>query len=373
MSRRERWPFAQAGAPSARLVGPLRALVALCLAPGLSLAQPSSDDRALAEALFQEARRLMDAGRFQEACPKLEESQRVAPAGGTLLNLAACHEAIGRLAAAWTEYRDAEAIAKKAGRADREKVARARAAALGPRVPKLVIEVPASVAALGVSVTRDGILVGSAAWGVEVPIDPGPHVVRATASGRVPWEARVELVASKTERVVVPALDSEPPPAPPPPKVQEPPPPPPAPVAVVAPAPPPPQRATRANTRRIVGWSLVGVGAASVGVGTYYGVRALTKKSDAAAGCDGRLCTPDAFHRNEEARSAARASNVFLGLGLVLGGGGLAVVLTAPGRAGEVSLGLTRGGVDVRGRFLACAARPPSQRWRSSACSPPVR
>ena len=62
-----------------------------------------SADRTLAAALFREGKALMDKNDFTPACAKLEESERLDPGGGTLLNLALCHEKQGR----WNEATEA--------------------------------------------------------------------------------------------------------------------------------------------------------------------------------------------------------------------------------------------------------------------------
>src|SRR5262245_52435554 len=74
---------------------------------------PSSEDAALAEELFRAAKALMTEGRNVEACPKLAESYRLDPAGGTLLTLALCHETTGRTASAWADFTNAIALAKR--------------------------------------------------------------------------------------------------------------------------------------------------------------------------------------------------------------------------------------------------------------------
>src|SRR5436190_14534460 len=64
-----------------------------------------SQRESVAESLFRQAREEMKRGEAAAACPKFEESYRLDPSIGTLLNLALCEEALGHSATAWTKLR----------------------------------------------------------------------------------------------------------------------------------------------------------------------------------------------------------------------------------------------------------------------------
>src|SRR4051794_31211313 len=185
--------------------------LAFALAFGTMTIAPRSahaTDPATAQALFDQGRKLMAQERWSEACPKLEESQRLDPAGGTLLHLALCREHEGRIATAWALYQDALAQAKHDSRKDRAKIAQERIDYLSTRLPRMRVRVaPASRRAEGFALTRDEIAVGAAQWGEALPVDPGAHVLVAKANGRKPWTAHIDVPARAQEVVVdVPEL-----------------------------------------------------------------------------------------------------------------------------------------------------------------------
>src|SRR5580700_6879370 len=104
-------------------------------------AQATAQDQAVAQSLYDEAKKLMTANRWPDACPKLEESQRLDPTPVTEFYLADCYERAGRTASAWTTFLDLAAGEHKNGgtkEAEREKVARDRAKALEPKLSQLV-------------------------------------------------------------------------------------------------------------------------------------------------------------------------------------------------------------------------------------------
>jgi hypothetical protein len=147
-------------------------------------AQSDARDAAAAEVAFAEARTHVQNGEYAAACPKFEASFSLDPALGTLLNLADCFEHTGRTASAWLRFRDAAAMALQQHQNEREVIARARVAALEPRLCRLTIHAPDRD---GMVVTRDGKAVPRPALALPIPVDPGSHVVEARAPGAAPF------------------------------------------------------------------------------------------------------------------------------------------------------------------------------------------
>jgi len=174
-------------------------------------ARAAGDDVATAQLLFDEGRRRMAQGDYANACPKLAESQRLAPALGTEFNLADCLEHVGKLASSWAAFLEVADLTHRRGETEREQAARQRADALAPRLGRLSVEVPALRRIADLEVRRDGELVRDALWGIAVPVDAGDHRVEARAPGRRPWSAVVHTQDGQTASVTVPDL----PPAPP--------------------------------------------------------------------------------------------------------------------------------------------------------------
>src|SRR5215470_7185323 len=105
-----------------------------CLLPRVAPAQSQGAEVALAEMLYRQGRQLMAEGKVSEACPKFAESYRLDAATGTLLNLAACHEAEHKLATAWLEYSESVALARRDRRDDRIRFAQDRLTAIEPKL-----------------------------------------------------------------------------------------------------------------------------------------------------------------------------------------------------------------------------------------------
>jgi hypothetical protein len=73
-----------------------------------------AEDAPTADALFQAGKDLMADRKYAEACSKFEANLKLDHPIGTLMNLADCHEQLGTLARAWTEWGEAKGMAEPA-------------------------------------------------------------------------------------------------------------------------------------------------------------------------------------------------------------------------------------------------------------------
>jgi hypothetical protein len=299
---------------------------------------------AAAEALFQEGRALYEAGRYAEACPKLAESQRLDPATGTLLALALCHEGEQKLASAWAEFTTVEGEARRAGRTDRENIAREHAAAIRRRLSTLSIDVPAEIRSLpGLELKLDGTPIGPGTFGTAFPVDGGKHELSVAATGKKPWKTSVSV---KNENdavgVTIPPLEDVPEPAQPSARASE---------------PRSTERATSGSPMRAVGLIVAGAGVLTLGAGSYL---ALTAKADYDAAenrCPETGCSPSDWDAGERAREKGDAATIVFGVGgaLVVTGGVLWLTAPKASRQRQAGPRVERVAIGPRGVVVAGA------------------
>lgn len=188
-----------------RRIGLAGAALALALmSPASVQAQATGDG--MAQALFEDGRALLAKGSFELACNKLAESQHLAPAPGTLLSWADCEERSGHIASAWSLWLQAASAARSANQTDREVLARGRAAALREKLGTLTIEVPEAARAPELVIRCDAQVLGAVAWGTEAPVDPGEHLIVASAPGRRELSQKVTVASGRAVRFRLPEL-----------------------------------------------------------------------------------------------------------------------------------------------------------------------
>jgi hypothetical protein len=283
-----------------------------------------SRQSAVAERLFEEARVLLSKGQNDEACARFEESEKVEPAVGTLLNLAECADRKGKTATAWQRYRQAATLAARRGDADREALALRKKDVVEQRLSRVVLRPPATPLPASATVSRDGDVVPATELGGAVAVDPGEHRVTLEAPGFRPWSQSITVGSGPvTVEVELPTLEPQPDRAPaPPPRAGE----------QVAATEPPPRAAAPPNTSSLgppTGtWIAAGVGGIALATGGIFALRARSAWSDVDARCPGGRCfdqsTIDSLSpRHDEAQRDATVATV----ALAVGGAALAVAV----------------------------------------------
>lgn len=263
-------------------------LLATSIALSSSIVFAQSSNAAIAESAFTRGKELMAEGKPAEACPKFEESHRLDPSVGALLNLGRCYEQLGKTASAWVRYKEAATLARSVGQTDRETVARDFAKALEPKLSRVRIDATKRVD--GMKVLRNGEEIGLALLGDPLPVDPGKHKVEVTAPGFEPWSTEVELgKEADLKTVLIPELKAA-------------------------------QSggnggSSGAGTLRTAAFVVAGVGVGALGVGGVFGGLAIKEKGAADPLCPNKSCNEEGFTHIETAQSRALASSISIGIG----------------------------------------------------------
>jgi hypothetical protein len=293
-----------------------------------ALAASGGDDAALARRLFSEGRMLLDRDQPQAACARLERSQKLAPALGTLLNLGLCHKRSDRLATAHDYYRQTEVMATLAGDTERREFAHEEAATIASQRATLTIRL-SNDPNLPLEVRLDEQVQAHEAWQNPIFIDAGEHRVRVQAPGFASFESPITVQDGGKYLLVVPELRAENgaepvQPAPPtaaPPSVQ------PtaasiAPAAVAAQAAEPPPPAS--HTGRTIALVTGGAGIVAIGVSLAFGLAARSAFSESTPRYCSSADTCDArgLQLRERAQTDAALATVIgtAGVAAVVGG-----------------------------------------------------
>lgn len=311
------------------------ALVSSAAGSASAQEEPTPTDTAAARALGQEGVKLADAGNCQEAVDRLSRAEKIFHAPTTLGRLGECQVQLGKIVDGTENLNKVarETLAPSAPAAFVQAQERARRvlAEAKPKIAKLKIAVagPSDVAW---TVKVDGEPVPLANLNTNRPVDPGEHSVEATAPGYKPARAKVTLAEGGADSVALTleidktAVKSDSAP-------------------VVAPSAEPAKGAPRNEPRyaepeppasKVPAYVAAGVGVVGIGVGTAFGLMAMSKKDDLDAACSAqKICAAD----QRDVIDTGKTYGVVSTVSLVVGGVGLAAAvylyITASGTAGR--------------------------------------
>lgn len=302
--------------------------VALCASPAAAQEEPSPADVSAARALGQEGVKLADAGNCEDAIDRLSRAEKIFHAPTTLARLGECQVKVGKIVAGTENLNRVvrETIGPSAPQAFRDAQDRAKVvlAEAKPRIAKLKVAVAAPADAKLV-VTIDGENLPIANLNMNRPVDPGEHVVEASAPGFLPAKGKVTLADGGVDSLAL-TLEIDPN----------------APKPVVAPV-----NSGQANSGaadapskrdRAPAYVALGIGGAGLVVGGVFGIIAMGKKSDLDEACPNKVC-PSAAQQDtiDSGKTMGTVSTVGLVVGAVGIGAGVILLLSGGSSSSKAS------------------------------------
>jgi hypothetical protein len=261
---------------------------------------PPDSNAGRAEQLFHEGVQKFDSGQTEEACRAFANSLKFDPELGTLLNLALCHEKLGRTATAWSEFTHGAAWATQNGQTDRRAFANDHAIRLEARLSRVLIALPPS-RALG-AIEVDGEPLPEPRWFLPLFLDPGVHTIAASGPGKLRRAETLHVPEGpSTQTFQIKPLDD-------------------VPRGLFAIRIVDGQPSSSFRARTILGVASLGFGAVGIGLGAVFGVTAIAKRNDIGASCVDTRCTPSGVQTSTIA-FASGAGFALIGAWLMIGPG----------------------------------------------------
>ena len=302
----------------------LSGVALLLIAPTLVKAEEASaENKAAARDLATEGIQLAQAGKCDEAIPKLTRAEKLFHAPTILTWIGQCQIELGRYVEGTETLNHVVREQIDAGAPDAfldaQKKARDLIAQTQPKIAKLTIDVtPADID--GLEVTVDERPMSSALIGAAKPTDPGDHAVTVSAPGYRSVTKQVSLSEGGQESlslklVADPGATS------------------PAPAHGSGQAATPVEAQSSPNW---LGWTAVGAGAALMAGGGVAGYLAMSKEGDLNCADDGS-CPPSEEGTLKAARTNATVSTILFGVGGATAVTGVILLLTGGSKKSEAA------------------------------------
>jgi hypothetical protein len=242
-------------------------------------------------------------GDLPTACARLDESLKLDPAVGTLLNLATCEERSGKLVAALEHFKLA---LSRLGTGDfRVGFTNEQITLLARRVPRLTLHF-ATPPPRRTRVTCDGIEVTS--FDAPIVVDPGTHRIVVEHPGRPSRRLETSVHEGEEKRIEVEVASA-------------------APVFAVAPTPPAREPSDR---WRALTFGALGIGGIGIATGTITGIMAINAADTYKEHCVNGACDPEGLSAAETGRTVSVVSPIAFAVGAAFAALGAALFFTRP-------------------------------------------
>jgi hypothetical protein len=215
--------------------------------------------------------------------------------------------------------REARVFAERDGRDDRLALIDERMPPLEAKLSKLVVVCDDA----DVEIAVDERPLRRPAWGTQMPVDPGEHVIEARAPARKPWRETTIIGPEADVKTVRVALVPEEQPATPP-------------AATGAAVPPRLEQPKELPPDRTAAIVIGGAGLAAIAVGGAFGVHAIVKHDEATSICTTRPCSAASVDLDEAAKTSADIATVTISVGILALGVGTWFWLSSKPRAKTV-------------------------------------